>query len=105
VDKILLIESPGKIRFDTYEERAVEPGEVRVRTLCTGISAGTEMTIHRGSNPYAKKRWDAELKLFLSAEDDPRMYPCPLGYEEVGRVVEVGVDVSGVAAGDLIYGS
>jgi D-arabinose 1-dehydrogenase-like Zn-dependent alcohol dehydrogenase len=31
------------------------------------------------------------------------MYPCPLGYEEVGRVVEVGVDVSGVAAGDLIY--
>jgi 2-desacetyl-2-hydroxyethyl bacteriochlorophyllide A dehydrogenase len=105
VDKILLIEAPGKIRFDKYEERAIEPGEVRVRTLYSGISAGTEMTIYRGSNPYAKKRWDAELKLFLNAEDDPRMYPTPVGYEEVGRVEEVGADVAGVTAGDLIYGS
>lgn len=94
MDKILLIESPRKVRFDEYEERALEPHEVRVRTLHSGISAGTEMTIYRGSNPYAKKRWDSELKLFLNADDDPRMYPTPLGYEEVGRVVEVGSEVA-----------
>jgi threonine dehydrogenase-like Zn-dependent dehydrogenase len=94
VDKILLIESPRKIRFDEYEERVLEPNEVRVQTLYSGISAGTEMTIYRGSNPYTKKRWDSELKLFLNAEDDPRMYPCPLGYEEVGRVLEVGGEVA-----------
>jgi 2-desacetyl-2-hydroxyethyl bacteriochlorophyllide A dehydrogenase len=105
VDQILLIESPRKIRFDSYEERAPEPSEVRVRTLYSGISAGTEMTIYRGSNPYAKKRWDSELKLFLNAEDDPRMYPCPLGYEEVGEVVEVGAEVTGVQPGDRVYGS
>ena len=57
MDKILLIEAPRKIRFDAYEERGIEPSEVRVRTLYSGISAGTEMTIYRGSNPYAKKRW------------------------------------------------
>lgn len=76
-----------------------------VETLYSGISAGTEMTIYRGSNPYVKKRWDAELKLFLNAEEDPRMYPTPLGYEEVGRVVEVGGAVTGLQPGDLVYGS
>jgi 2-desacetyl-2-hydroxyethyl bacteriochlorophyllide A dehydrogenase len=105
VDKILIIEEPRKIRFDSYEERAVEPGEVLVRTLYSGISAGTEMTIYRGSNPYARKRWDPELKLFLNAQHDPRMYPTPLGYEEVGRVVEAGSEVTGVGPGDLVYGS
>ena len=105
MDKILIIEEPRKIRFDNYEERAVEPNEVLLRTLFSGISAGTEMTIYRGSNPYAKKRWDSELKLFLNAQHDPRMYPTPLGYEEVGRVVEVGPQVEGLAAGDLVYGS
>src|SRR6188472_3504970 len=88
-DKILFIEEPRKIRFDRYEERPIEPGEVLLRTLYSGISAGTEMTIYRGSNPYAKKVWDTDLKLFLNAQHDPRMYPCSLGYEEVGKVVEV----------------
>jgi 2-desacetyl-2-hydroxyethyl bacteriochlorophyllide A dehydrogenase len=63
------------------------------------------MTIYRGSNPYARKRWDSELKLFLNAEDDPRMYPCPLGYEEVGEVVEAGAEVAGIQPGDVVYGS
>jgi threonine dehydrogenase-like Zn-dependent dehydrogenase len=105
MDEILIVEAPQRLRFDQYEERAVEPDEVLVRTLYSGISAGTEMTIYRGSNPYAKKRWDAELKLFLNAEDDPRMYPTPLGYEEVGRVEEVGSEATGLQPGDLIYGS
>jgi 2-desacetyl-2-hydroxyethyl bacteriochlorophyllide A dehydrogenase len=105
VDKILLIEAPRQIRFDSYEEREIEPDEVLLSTLYSGISAGTEMTIYRGSNPYVKKRWDPELKLFLSADSDPRMYPCPLGYEEVGRVVRVGSAVTDVQPGNLVYGS
>jgi 2-desacetyl-2-hydroxyethyl bacteriochlorophyllide A dehydrogenase len=63
------------------------------------------MTIYRGSNPYAQKRWDPELKLFLPASDDPRLYPCPLGYEEVGYVEEVADDVRDLEIGDWIYGS
>ena len=104
MDKILLVESPRHIRFDEYEERVLEPNEVRVCTLYSGISAGTEMTIYRGSNPYAKKRWDSELKLFLNADDDPRMYPTPVGYEEVGRVVEVGSEVAAQLEGSRAIG-
>ena len=35
-----------------------EPGasEVRVRTLYSGISAGTELTQYRGTNPYLDKQ-------------------------------------------------
>src|SRR5438067_8310725 len=104
-ETVLLMQEPRRVVFQDYEPPPLEPDQVRVRTLYSGISAGTEMTIYRGSNPYAKKRWDAELKLFLNAEDDPRMYPTPLVYEEVGRVVEVGAEVAGIAPGDLIYGS
>ena len=47
------------------EERPLGPGDVRLRTLFSGISAGTELTAYRGSNPYLTKRWDEELRLFV----------------------------------------
>ena len=52
---------------DDPEDRAAAPlaaGEVRLRTLYSGISAGTELTAYRGSNPYLTKRWDADTRLF-----------------------------------------
>jgi 2-desacetyl-2-hydroxyethyl bacteriochlorophyllide A dehydrogenase len=105
MEQVLLIREPHVVVFEEYEPAPLEPDQVRVKTLYSGISAGTEMTIYRGSNPYAQKRWDAELKLFLPASDDPRLYPAPVGYEEVGCVVEVGEGVEEVAVGDCIYGS
>ena len=39
--------------------------DVRIRTLLSGISAGTELTAYRGSNPYLSKRWNEELRLFV----------------------------------------
>src|SRR5689334_15998680 len=89
-EQVLVMQAPRQVLYQDYEPQPLEAEQVRVRTLYSGISAGTEMTIYRGSNPYAQKRWDPELKLFLPASDDPRLYPCPLGYEEVGWVVETG---------------
>ena len=40
-------------------------GEVRVQTMYSGISAGTELTIYRGTNPYLDKQWDPRTALFL----------------------------------------
>src|SRR5688500_2766741 len=42
------------------------PGTVRVRTLYSGISAGTEMTAYRGSNVYLTKQWDPAQRLFTA---------------------------------------
>jgi hypothetical protein len=65
-----------------------EPGvaEVRVRTLYSGISAGTELAIYRGTNPYLEKQWDAEAALFLPGQSTFH-YPVDVwGYSEVGEV-------------------
>jgi len=104
-EKVLLVQEPRVIAFNDYAPDPLREGFVRIKTLYSGISAGTEMTIYRGSNPYGHKRWDVNLKLFLSASEDPRFYPAPLGYEQVGYVAEVAAGVGEVAVGDLVYGS
>jgi threonine dehydrogenase-like Zn-dependent dehydrogenase len=78
---------------------------VAVRTLFSGISAGTELTAYRGSNPYLSKRWDPQLHLFLDGSSTVS-YPFDRwGYEEVGVVEKVGRGVTKVAPGDLIWGA
>lgn len=79
--------------------------QVRIHTLFSGISAGTELTAYRGSNPYLNKRWDEDRRLFV---DGSTSFEYPVngwGYEEVGEVVEIGSDVSRVKVGDRIWGT
>jgi 2-desacetyl-2-hydroxyethyl bacteriochlorophyllide A dehydrogenase len=83
-----------------------EPGasEVRVRTLYSGISAGTELTQYRGTNPYLDKQWDADRAVFRSGT--PTLsYPIDVwGYSEVGVVDQVGAAVGSPARGDVVWG-
>ncbi|GAA1446043.1 zinc-binding alcohol dehydrogenase [Leifsonia poae] len=79
--------------------------QVRIHTLFSGISAGTELTAYRGSNPYLNKRWDEDRRLFV---DGSTSFEYPVngwGYEEVGEVVEIGSDVTRVKVGDRIWGT
>jgi 2-desacetyl-2-hydroxyethyl bacteriochlorophyllide A dehydrogenase len=85
---------------------ALLPGQVRVRTLYSGISAGTELTAYRGTNPYLTRTWDPGLRLFNDGESASPAYPLDgWGYSEVGEIVEVapGVDAP-VAVGDVVWG-
>ena len=104
-EEVMVIREPGVIGFDRYRPGPIPAWEVRGKTLYSGISAGTEMTIYRGSNPYAHKRWDATLKLFLPEAGERHFYPAVVGYEEVGVITDVGADVKGVKAGDVVWGS
>ena len=58
VGEMLRIHAPGDVRFDRYDEPALGATEVRIATLYSGISAGTELTHYRGTNPYRGKTWD-----------------------------------------------
>src|SRR5690349_2313881 len=66
---------PTVVRFDgpraaslvQEPRRPLSADQVRLRTLYSGISAGTELTAYRGSNPYLAKQWDAPRRLFLDA--------------------------------------
>jgi 2-desacetyl-2-hydroxyethyl bacteriochlorophyllide A dehydrogenase len=104
--KVLVFTHQRTVGFESYDDPPLHPYEVRLRTLYSGISAGTELTAYRGSNPYLHKQWDASRKLFISAEQPSLMYPVSgWGYEEVGEVVELGSEVQGVSIGDVIFGA
>ena len=80
--------------------------EVRLRTLYSGISAGTELTAYRGSNPYLTKKWDSGAPAVRPDGSTSFAYPVDgWGYEEVGEVVEVGADAEDVAVGDRVWGT
>ncbi len=97
---------PRRAGLEAYPERALEPHEVRLRTLYSGISAGTELTAYRGSNPYLFKRWDTDRRLFVPDEQTSLAYPVRgWGYEEVGEVVEVGTEVHDLAPGARVFGT
>jgi len=104
--KILLITQPRTVRIEAFDEQPLGSKQVRVQTLYSGISAGTEMTTYRGSNPYLHKRWDTASRLFVPAENPSLPYPVSnSGYEEVGEIVEIGAEVTQLKVGDTVYGT
>jgi threonine dehydrogenase-like Zn-dependent dehydrogenase len=103
---VVMFSGPRRVVVMDREDPPIGPRGVRVQTLYSGISAGTELTAYRGSNPYLSKRWEEERRLFVDDGAATLDYPVEgWGYEEGGRVVEVGAEVTTVAKGDLIYGA
>ncbi|WP_285776992.1 zinc-binding dehydrogenase [Microtetraspora sp. NBRC 13810] len=101
--RVITIEGPGVVSLRTEPPVELEPGCVRVRTIYSGVSAGTELTAYRGTNPYLSRRWDSEHRLFT--EGQTHSYPLAgWGYQEVGEVVEAAPDVGGPPIGSLVWG-
>jgi threonine dehydrogenase-like Zn-dependent dehydrogenase len=97
--RTLGVAAPGRPAFFTYLEQPPEDGQFRVDTVYSGLSAGTELTFVKGTNPYLRASWDAECGVFVEGEPG-RRYPVEsMGYMEVGRVVETRTPA--VAVGDL----
>ncbi len=64
---------------------ACPPGQVRCRTLFSGLSNGTERHFLT-AGPYGRGN-----------------YPCGIGYQHVGEVLEAGDGVDDLRAGDLVF--
>ncbi|EJB02157.1 putative dehydrogenase [Rhizobium leguminosarum bv. trifolii WSM597] len=80
------VEAPGRAYFFEYEEGMPADGHLRLDTLFTGLSAGTELTFLKHTNPYFRSRFDGGRGVFIEGEPDLH-YPIPfLGYMEVARV-------------------
>ena len=102
--EVVSFTAPGQVALVSYDAAPLTPGSVRVRTWYSGISAGTELTAYRGSNPYLTGTWDPDRRLFV--EGAPTFaYPVEgWGYSEVGEVVEVADGVTAPAVGDVVHG-
>ncbi len=93
--KRAVITNPLEISIEEVEEPQPEPNEILIKTLITGISAGTEMNLYTGTNPdLVRRRWGANY-----------VYPMVPGYEAVGSVVECGAEVDQFKPGDRVIGS
>jgi 2-desacetyl-2-hydroxyethyl bacteriochlorophyllide A dehydrogenase len=105
VAKVVRFDGPRSASVVDTPEPELTAHQVRIRTLYSGISAGTELTAYRGTNPYLNSRWDNEKRLFVPG-NATFAYPVDgWGYEEVGEVVEVGAEAEGVRVGDVIWGA
>lgn len=74
------IEREGQAYYIEYDEGPPGDHQFRVETLYTGLSAGTELTFFKGTNPYLHSRWDEGFGIFQDGHPSAH-YPLPfLGY-------------------------
>jgi threonine dehydrogenase-like Zn-dependent dehydrogenase len=84
-DRNVVVAAPGRVEIVEEEIAPVAPGGFRARTLFSGVSAGTELSYVKGTNPALRSGFDAVLGLFGGAVERP--FPVTrLGYMEVARV-------------------
>jgi threonine dehydrogenase-like Zn-dependent dehydrogenase len=106
MQQALFLTGPKRLEFVPIERTDLDAGEVRVRTLYSGISAGTELGIYRGISPYQHREWDAASRLYRDTGKPSWGWPIDhLGYEEVGEVIETGRGVTAIAPGDRVFGT
>ncbi len=73
----------------------LKEGEVLVETICSAISAGTEMLVYRGQFPHLADAHD-------NVSSDLN-YPLAYGYACVGRVTDIGKSVNGNWKDRLVF--
>lgn len=94
--RALWFTAPRKAEFRTEIIPPPEPGEVRVRTIASAISHGTEMLVYRGQ---VSPDTTLDLPTLLGGYD----LPIKFGYAAVGRVLDAGTGVEAPAPGDLVF--
>lgn len=96
--KTLIFTAPGQV--DILEETLPGPGahDVLVETLCSAISAGTEMLIYQGRFPR-----DLEADSVISGLRGGFRYPLSYGYACVGRIRGTGAQVDRSLLDRLVF--
>ena len=102
--QVVRFAAPRTVEIVEEPEPKLGPGQVRLRTLYSGVSAGTELTAYTGTNPYLTKRWDPDARLFAPGSTSIDYPTDGWGYEEIGEIVEVGNGVRGLEAGQRVWG-
>lgn len=112
--KIMVYSGPKQLTVQSAPELVMKENEVRIQTICSGLSHGTEMSVYRGSAPFFRRKYDADTRLFVDADTtETWQYPirsCDpgvwyMGYANVGEVIEIGSGVKNVKLGDIVCSS
>lgn len=87
---------PRQVEFRDEDLPAPGPHDVRVETVASAISHGTEMLVFRGQIP-------AGVELDLPTLRGSFSFPIKYGYASVGQVVAVGSAVRGLEPGQMVF--
>lgn len=100
--KAAFITGPQKVEIRDYRVGVISENEIKIKTLFTGFSSGTEMNIYRGTAPFYRKKFNRDLHLFLES-NEVWNYPIRYGYINVGKVIELGSKVTSLQKGDIVF--
>jgi 2-desacetyl-2-hydroxyethyl bacteriochlorophyllide A dehydrogenase len=91
----LYFTSPKQIEIRETKLADLKADEVLVETICSAISAGTEMLVYRGQFPHL-----ADIHDTVSND---LTYPLAYGYACVGRIKEIGKQVDKSFENQLVF--
>lgn len=109
--KAIMYEGPKKLKIIEADRLPMGEHQIRLKSLYSGVSHGTEMNVYRGLAPFFRKKQDPDTRLFVKAEEselweypvrscDPGVWY--MGYASVGEVIETGSKVEGIQPGDIV---
>lgn len=83
--RALYFAEPGRISIEDEETPVLTDSQIMVKTIISGISAGSEMLIYNGLAPG-----DFKSDKTISALSGNLNFPIKYGYSVVGKIVETG---------------
>jgi threonine dehydrogenase-like Zn-dependent dehydrogenase len=105
VPRELIATAPRTPVLREYDEPALGPTQIRIKTEFASPKHGTELVAYR-NDPVANRPYNSSLGVTMPRppEEGLKGFPRPLGNMVVGAVTEVGPDVSRFRPGDRVFG-
>jgi threonine dehydrogenase-like Zn-dependent dehydrogenase len=103
--KKLVAVKPRVAALIDYEDRPVEPYEVKIAVEAASPKHGTEVADFRGQTPFIEEEFSEEWRMFMPREEGAKgivFGELPLGNMVVGKIVELGDEVMDYEIGDLV---
>ena len=96
---------PRKCFIREYEEAPLASDQIRARVEFAAAKHGTEFTHFRGLDPFLENEFDEEYQLFReSQEAKDRSFMMRPGNMWVGKIIEIGPQVTGYEIGQKVAG-
>jgi threonine dehydrogenase-like Zn-dependent dehydrogenase len=103
MQKVLMLLGPGEVRLQERPLAAPGPGDVVIRPTLSVFKHGTEMMAWSGKSPFARRNFNADLRIFEDREEAAGFYPRLMGSMIVGVVEEAGREVTDLSPGEMVY--
>jgi threonine dehydrogenase-like Zn-dependent dehydrogenase len=106
--KQLIAMEPHKAAIVMYEDRQIKPDEVRIQVEFASPKHGSELAGFRGQSPHIDEYYDHEWRAFLPRQENEKkgiaFAEWNLGNQWVGRIIEVGSEVTEYEIGEQVCG-